>query len=527
MDTLVGADTDHFNAVVRRPGMDLGHRMRDYKAGATPSAPAPVQQTTGVLIVGSGVAALSCAWALRRSGFDDFRLLEGPAPLGNAAGAVHRFGAYPQGAHYLPPPSRSCQHVREILHDQGILLEGIDADEPLYDERAVVHAPMERVLQAGRWHAGILPPLEEGSDAQKQWHLVQERFKAFKDSRTPDGNETFALPLGRRLAQPGGLEPSDRLLDAISFRHWLSQAGVNNRSLSWYFDYCCRDEFGADAAQVSAWAGIHYFCARKGRARHAEPGAVLTWPQGLSRLAQGLLSRLQDQQRLMGIAVFAGQDPVSGDHLVDVLSPSGQTNRIRARRLVVATPLAVARRLVPHAFADLAGETGPVSSPWMVSNLFLSRFPAELPGDPLAWDNVVEGSPGLGYIVATHQHIRVARPETTIFTAYRAMGGPDNGMQRRFLATASAHELLDLARVDLDQAYGPHWQRHCTGAEITVHGHGMPTPVPGFLTESLAQRARDMTRQGSRLLFAHGDLSGYSVFEEASYWGTRAAALLT
>jgi hypothetical protein len=37
---------------------------------------------------------------------------------------------------------------------------------------------------------------------------------------------------------------------------------------------------------------------------------------------------------------------------------------------------------------------------------------------PLAWDNVVHGSRGLGYVVATHQWIRQARPAHTAFTAY-------------------------------------------------------------------------------------------------------------
>jgi hypothetical protein len=48
----------------------------------------------------------------------------------------------------------------------------------------------------------------------------------------------------------------------------------------------------------------------------------------------------------------------------------------------------------------------------------------------------------------------------------------------------------------------------------------MAAPAPGFLTDArlLALRAAD-----GALRFAHSDLSGYSVFEEALWWGVRAA----
>ena len=43
------------------------------------------------------------------------------------------------------------------------------------------------------------------------------------------------------------------------------------------------------------------------------------------------------------------------------------------------------------------------------------------PGAALAWDNVVYREPGLGYVVSTHQDIRMSRPERTAFTAYCAL----------------------------------------------------------------------------------------------------------
>ena len=73
---------------------------------------------------------------------------------------------------------------------------------------------------------------------------------------------------------------------------WRARASTDPQ-LRWYLDYCCRDDYGAGMAQVSAWAGIHYFASRHGfhapgdddaRARR---GADLARRQRLARAAAG------------------------------------------------------------------------------------------------------------------------------------------------------------------------------------------------------------------------------------------------
>ena len=49
-------------------------------------------------------------------------------------------------------------------------------------------------------------------------------------------------------------------------------------------NYCCRDDYGAMAADTSAWAGVHYFASRA-----PEEKGPLTWPEGngwITRLLQ-------------------------------------------------------------------------------------------------------------------------------------------------------------------------------------------------------------------------------------------------
>ncbi len=53
------------------------------------------------------------------------------------------------------------------------------------------------------------------------------------------------------------------------------------------------------------------------------------------------------------------------------------------------------------------------------------------------------------------------------------------------------------------------------------HGHGMVRPSVGFLSAPSRLRARATAKD--RLFFAHSDLSGLSLFEEAQYRGVAAA----
>lgn len=525
------AATPSFDTKVRYPGKELGHLFRDTRQwSAADIAKLPIVGEHDTAIVGSGVAALSCAWKLNQAGMTDFVMLEGPAPLGNASSGTHAFSAYPQGAHYLPVPSRSCMHVRDILQDLGVLVEGINDEAPVYDERYLVHASAERVLHGDKWHSGLVPDLGANSPAAKQWaHVTAElqKLSSLTDSR---GTRMFQVPIaqGMRMldARDNASLAQAWALDSMSFSQWLESQGVTDPTLRWYFDYCCRDEYGADASLTSAWAGVHYFGARHGKAANAQEGAVLTWPNGLGFLAQGLSAKIAPSQRraltALRIASSAARATASKRAIV-VQAASGKVGVIYAQHVVVATPLFVARRLSPESFEGLQDERGLPSSPWLVANFALSRFPAEKSGEALSWDNVVAGSKSLGYIVATHQAIRAAKPDGTVFTAYHALGEKDNRAARKHLVQASPAELVELATVDLDAAYGKDWRKWCKGAELTVHGHAMATPCPGFLSDKVIARARAHNNDKRGLSFAHSDLSGYSVFEEASYWGVQAA----
>ncbi|MBK7662548.1 MAG: NAD(P)-binding protein [Sterolibacteriaceae bacterium] len=514
-----------FPTEVRSPGRQLGHLLRDRQAIPPPRA----HYRTDVLILGSGAAGLTAAWRLAKSGHARFMVVGGPEPRGNLASGIAGEARYPTGAHYLPLPSRESTHIREMLEDLGIILDGAQAERPYYDERHVVHAPESRLLIDGVWHDGVLPasalPAAGSAEHQRFFSYVDELALA----RGSDGKRAFAMPIAASSA-----DASWRALDALSFAAWLKREGYRSAALRWYLDYTCRDDYGRGADQVSAYAGLHYFASRAGDARNAERGAVLTWPAGLGaladRLAQaaGLIRADRSDARpaprlLEGTAVSLRQIRAGVEALCVTQGAGGlESYVVTARRAICAMPLHAAGRVV-EAMQDFGfdpGEHLPTQAPWLVSNFVLSRFPAELPGATLAWDNIVLGSSSLGYVVSTHQDLRVGPPPRTVFTAYHALAEMSPGAAREWMTRASPAELLELASADLRTAYGWKLAACCERAEITLRGHGMAVPAPGYLSNRGLQALREAD---GCILFAHGDLSGYSVFEEAAWWGDRCA----
>ena len=341
------------------------------------------------------------------------------------------------------------------------------------------------------------------------------------------------------------LASAHQALDAMTFDAWLAQQSLDDAHLRWYLDYCCRDDYGAGADRVSAWAGMHYFASRHGF--HA-PGeavdeareSVLTWPEGngwiTRRLAEPLANTANGGGQLRtGTSVLRITE---GRHGVEVDAFNHATDSVerwQAPRCIVALPVFVAARVVQNPPAFLTGAAQRLSwAPWLVANIHIDRPLTDRPGAAPAWDNVLYADPtagGLGYVNAGHQRLdtRATLAGPTVLTYYQALGDRADGRQQ--LATQPWQHWADAALAALAVPH-PDLRQRATRVEVTRYGHAMSIPVPGtqsFLSKIGLQRLPGKRRQLSngehsaaiptpgtaRLAFAHSDWSGYSVFEEA------------
>ena len=542
---------------------ERGHLLRPSTgSGQAARWPAPtVTHTTRVVIAGGGVAGLAAARALRLKGMDEFALLE----LEDEAGGNSRGGAVngiacPLGAHYLPVPGDDANEVQGLLEEFGIRKRV--AGRWVIDERHLCHSPQERLFFNGAWQTGLLPVQGVGRDTLAQYQkfaaLVAQAQNAAK----------WTIPVSKMP-----LARSQSSLLAITFIAYLNQNGLTDPHLRWYLDYCCRDDYGAGIATVSAWAGMHYFASRHGFAAPAGHGSatgdagdtaesngtgeregVLTWPEGNAWLTRRLAAPLKE--RLHSGWVVVRIAAVKHGVEVDAFNPAAQTmQRWLAKRCIVALPIFVAARVVENAPDFLRQAAANIRyAPWLVANIHIKAPLQDRAGAAPSWDNVIYGgfdesswspeqsgpggqtgpsgqsepgarSPfiggGLGYVDATHQSL-LPVPGATVLTHYRALGDVPHG--RKLLMDTPWTTWRDTILAELSQAH-PDLRAKATRIDITRYGHAMAVPVPQKngqigLWPSSSIHNRLLNKEHSafsanRLAFAHSDWAGYSVFEEA------------
>jgi len=460
----------------------LGHRIRDRAR-----FPAPARtERVAIAIVGAGMAGLSAAWRLQKRGFHDFVLLE----MESSAGGNSRWGeseitAYPWAAHYVPVPDAHAALVRELFEELGVLKDG------KWDERYLCFSPQERLFLHGRWQEGIEPEADASASDREEYRRFQQLIAEFR------GSGRFTIPMERGAAH----EPRDSALDRMSIEHWLRDHGFRSPYLHWYVNYACRDDYGALARDISAWAGIHYFASRE-----PEEKGPLTWPEGNGWIARRLIERVRPWLRPSSPVYAILRDKSR-------LRVRTESAEYLAERVIFAAPTFLA----PYVIEGAAPAEGFVYSPWVTANLTLDRLPAEK-GFETAWDNVIYDSPALGYVVATHMSLG-SHIDRTVWTFYWSLADRPPAEARKMLLEKDWAYWREAILNDLSSAHAD--IRDCVSRiDVMRMGHAMARPVPGFLGS--AARRRFAAGPGP-IYFANSDLSGFSIFEEAQSRGVTAA----
>lgn len=485
----------------------IGHLLRN-----KPPLPSSYdEQETDVLIIGSGMAGLSCAYHLEKQAYaGNITLLEmQPYAGGNSFGGENLVSGFPWAAHYVPIPGLHLNELIAFFEELKIITHWQD-QLPVYNEEYICFEQHERLFIHGVWQQGLIP--DHGipsSDKQviKRFVKFVHQLRFEKDAQ---GNYLFDIPLHRSSKLTEHLA-----LTSIKAEDWLKEQGFHSEYLHWYLDYCCADDFGGGLKNTSAWALLHYFASRKGKAFNAEHDDNLTWPEGNYFLVKKFCERIKSPILLNEIALYIVPSKIGYD-VYHLNTETKRFTKTSCMQLVLNTPIHVTRKLIPE--LDTEEHRNLFQSfPWIVANITL-RKPKEKQGAELSWDNVQYGLKSLGYIHSSHQLLG-SSSNKVVFTCYKSFYETSATEERRKLETKSEEQLADELIDELRIIY-PNLQEQIETIIVRKIGHGMITPLPGLLFSDTLQK---LQQARGKLHLCHTDICGISIFEEAFYRGLETA----
>ena len=482
----------------------LGHRLR------FPDFPKPNDEFhIPYLILGGGIAGLSAAYQLKNNGISDYLLIEMEDKLGgNSKSSENKHSKYPLGAHYLPIPNASNKELYTFL-ERAKIVTGWTADQtPIFDEEQLSFTPQSRLFIHNYWQSGVIPEYGLEEDDLKQTQQFFSQMQYFSNLKGLDNKFVFDIPT---LFASEAHDFWD--LDQISMAEWMKKEGYSSKYLFDYVNYACRDDFGTGVNNSSAFAGIHYFSSRK-HDYFPNDDRVLTWQEGNGRLVEKLMEIANPPSIKNNLAYKIEQEK----DIVKVYVYDSKDNKstiYTTNKLINCCPQFVNQYLIPER-KEKSKQCQ--YAPWLVASIVLDEFPASI-GESLSWDNVIYGANGLGYIYNQHQSVAQFK-SPFVLSYYHSLDGKDLKKERQKLYDWTEEQWKDFIIKDLSIAhYGI--EKHISSIEVYRLGHGMISPVPGYLSSNIR---KDLAKPiGNQIYFAHSDLSGLSLFEEAFYRGIQAA----
>lgn len=486
----------------------IGHLLRDQQFNDVAAS-----EKKQVVIVGGGISGLSAAYHLKKNGVTDLVLFE----LEDVAGGNSRHGsnevsAYPWGAHYIPVPNNDLTEYLQFLQECNVISGFDEKGLPVYNEEYLCFDPEDRLYINGLWQEGIIPHYGVPAKDLKQIERFMQLMDQYRHQKGTDGKDAFAIPVDH-----SSKEEKFTNLDRITMKQWLMQNGFTIEYLHWYVDYCVRDDFGTPYQLISAWMGIHYFASRKGKAANAAHGDVLTWPEGNGFLVKQLAKHLAENTKT-GNLVTSVREANGAVHITYYDAKEKKMKAVAAEQCILAVPQFVAARLLHDPDRIQKVKQHFQYAPWMVANITVNAL-EERAGAPLSWDNVLYGSQSLGYVEATHQLLQQNLLKRNL-TYYLPLTQASPVEERKAAQQRTHQQWVNMILDDLRPVH-PNIEDAAERIDVLLWGHAMAQPLPGLAHGGI--RAELSASLKGCIHFAHTDLAGDSIFEEAFYQGWNAA----
>jgi len=505
-----GGQYGRFKGTLRGPNAKAGHMLRDRSPIPEPTSTSEID----FLVIGGGISGLSAGRWLKKQGYDNFKLLELEDHAGgNAFFGSNQVSKYPLGAHYIPIINNEDTVLLDFLKEVGVVDHFDEHGLPFYDEYYLCFDPEERLLINGQWQEGIVPDFGVPQPDREQIIRFFALTEKMKKARGNDGKYAFNIPVDESSA-----DEEYRKLDKISFTDYLQQNGFTSTYLLWYLNYCSKDDFGVLAKNISAWAGIHYFASRKGKAANTEPNSVITWPEGngwlMSRLRDGIQEHILTSNMVYEVSTSA-----DGVNVKVMNLESHTTSLIKAKKVIMASPQFVNQRLLKDIRREGVDYSAMNYSPWFIANITVNGLPTPEKGLVLCWDNVAYGTPSVGYVNANQQDTRIIETQK-VLTWYLPLCDKEPRLSRLAAYSRTYDQWAEMVMAEMEQMH-PGIGNHVESIDMWLWGHGMISPAPGYVWGETRRNAKSPIE--NKIFFAHTDLSGLSIFEEGFHHGIRAA----
>jgi hypothetical protein len=479
----------------------VGHKLRGE------NFPKPSQQIKiPYLIVGGGITGLSAARQLSKKGISDFLVVELENKLGgNSTNGENKYSKFPLGAHYLPLPNNDDKELLNFLEEEKIIVGYDKKGFPLFDETQLTIAPDERLFYKNNWQEGIVPKNGNSTIEDEELNRFFALMDDFRLKKDEFGLYWFNIPMERASKNK---EPQS--LDKLTMEQWLEQQNFKTKPLLTYIDYCCRDDFGLGAKYVSAYAGIHYFASRKQNSTLDKIDAVFTWPEGNAQLTYHL-KKYVNGKTLQNHLVYEVKIKESKVVALVFDSKTNTSIEIIANKVIMATPQFINHYLIKER-KEFTQDFH--YAPWLLATLVVNDLNDNM-SFPLCWDNVTHGSKGLGYIYNQHQSLQQVH-EKKVITYYYSFSTSNCRKSRKEMYKKTKEFWKNFVFEDLKLAH-PTIEEVTESIEIHLLGHGMVSPKAGSIFSENKQKAKQPI--DDKIYFAHSDLSGISIFEEAFHQG--------
>lgn len=505
----IKSKTYAFSGNLKGPNVIAGHILRDKI-----SLPKPTKsKNVKVLIVGSGISGLSAARWLQKSGETDFEILDLENHTGgNSHYHKNQITSYPLGAHYTTIANAEDKLLIDFFKEVSVITH-FENGLPYYNDYHLTFDPEERLLINGEWQEGLIPDFGVPDNDKQQIRKFLKEVEALKHTKGSDGKYAFDIPI-----QKSSYDQVFTQLDQISFKNYLIEKGYNSPYLLWYLNYACKDDYGQKIEKISAWAGLHYFASRRGKAANAEDNAVLTWSKGNGWLAEKMTEKLKGNITTSTLCYEINEMPSGQMQAWTYNTTTKESTYIIADKIILATPQYVNHKLLKNINRGHFDYKKLSYSPWLIANISVNQLP-NAKGMDLCWDNVAYNTPSVGYVNATHQNVTLNNTEK-VLTYYLPLCDFEPTISRLAAYTRTYEQWLDIIMPELRYIH-PEIDQAIKQIDLWVWGHGMIAPTPNLIFGENLKAARKSI--DNKIFFAHTDLSGISIFEEAFHQGICAA----